>query len=597
MSFKAFPGFRQLAFVLVFGAAAGAAFFVVERVPGPVVDRLIRLEVERLADKWREIVLSEIDDPEQVFASGFVSPQTSAQLNLIPRASDAFRFKLFRPNGTVFWSTRPTDVGNINTHDYYEEIVAQGGNYYLAEYAHPSEVFGLTLPPGKGTGLRYVTEVYRPVMSDGGFAGAMEFYADMTDMRAAYMAVVTPVLGGLMGLGLLMLAVVAGAIARSGSLQMREIEKRAEKEQELLGQQVQLAREVKLLGELNEWLQSSRSLDELFDMVAQFLSHLLPNGEGSLYVYSNSRDVLDGVASWNCGTHQAHIRPQDCWGLRRGRTYAFGRSEVDFPCAHVEDETGRPYFCFPILAHGETVGLLHIRAREGVTAERFRDEQRLAQVCAEQISMAIANVRMRDELRDQSVRDPLTGLFNRRHMAETLRKMVTMASRGGAPLAVVSVDVDHFKKFNDTHGHDAGDIALRSVGSALEQFCQGAETACRVGGEEFLLLLPGVDTAEAGKRLEALRRRIEEISVRYGGRLLPNITASFGLAHYPNHGDNPTDLIRSSDEALYAAKAKGRNRVEVAGGDEDAEGKAAPKAHVKGGTPAPVEVRPDVAAE
>jgi diguanylate cyclase (GGDEF)-like protein len=211
--------------------------------------------------------------------------------------------------------------------------------------------------------------------------------------------------------------------------------------------------------------------------------------------------------------------------------------------------------------------------------------------------MAIANVRMRDELRDQSVRDPLTGLFNRRHMAETLRKMIAAAGRDGAPLAVVSGDVDHFKKFNDAHGHDAGDIALRSVGSALEQFCHGAETACRVGGEEFLLLLPGVGTTEAVKRLEALRRRIEEISVRYGGRLLPNITASFGLAQCPGHGDNPTDLIRSSDEALYAAKAKGRNRVEIAGGDEEETGKRSRTAPGPGGPLAQANVRADVAAE
>jgi hypothetical protein len=357
MSFKALPGFRQLAFVLVFCAAAGAAFLVVERVPGPVVDRLIRLEVERLADKWREIVLAEIDDAEQVFRRGFVPPQASAQLNLIPRASDAFRFKLFRPNGAVFWSTRPTDVGNINTHDYFEEIVARGGNYYLAEYAHPSEVFGLTLPPGKGTGLRYVTEVYRPVMADGAFAGAMEFYADMTDMRAAYMAVVTPVLGGLMGLGLLMLGVVAGAIARSGRLRMREMERRAEKEQELLGQQVQLAREVRLLGDLNEWLQSSRSLDELFDMVSQFLSHLLPNGEGSLYVYSNSRDVLDGAASWNVGSHQ-HISDRRTAGAcaAGGPTPSAGARAISAapmcrktPCGLISASrswhTARPWVC------------------------------------------------------------------------------------------------------------------------------------------------------------------------------------------------------------------------------------------------------------
>lgn len=263
---------------------------------------------------------------------------------------------------------------------------------------------------------------------------------------------------------------------------------------------MQLAREVKLLGELNVWLQSSRSLDELFEMVSRFMTHMLTDCEGSVYVYSNSRDVLDGAASWNSGRVKPHIHPEECWGLRRGRTYTYGTSEVDFVCEHAEPHGDRPYFCFPILAHGETVALMHLKAAEGTSIDEFRAHQRLAQMCAEQISLAIANVQMRDQLHERSVRDPLTGLFNRRHMTDQLRKLLNRTGDTDPCFSLIYVDVDHFKKFNDNHGHDAGDMVLRAVGDVLDRACDGDEIACRMGGEEFMLVLPDLPPKQALER-------------------------------------------------------------------------------------------------
>jgi diguanylate cyclase (GGDEF)-like protein len=330
-----------------------------------------------------------------------------------------------------------------------------------------------------------------------------------------------------------------------------------------MDEQLRLAREVKLLGELNEWLQSSRSLDELFDMVSKFMTHILPNAEGSVYVYSNSRDVLDGWASWNGGDHKDHIHPDSCWGLRRGRVYEYGSGEVTFVCEHAEPHDGRPYFCFPILAHGETVGLMHLRAHSA-DCENFAANKKLARMCAEQISMAISNVQMRDQLHDQSVRDPLTGLFNRRHMTDSLRKGISRCQSQGSRLSLIAIDVDHFKKFNDNHGHDAGDMVLRAVGSVLEQACDGDEVACRPGGEEFTLILPDTTPEDALTRAELVRQAVEEVTVRYGEKALPRVTISIGVSHYPSHGTMPQDLMRAADEALYEAKARGRNQVYVA---------------------------------
>jgi len=329
----------------------------------------------------------------------------------------------------------------------------------------------------------------------------------------------------------------------------------------------QLNRETRLLSELNEWLQSCNSLGELYDMVAEFLSRLLPGCAGSLYIYANSRDVLEGSKAWNGGTVQPSMHPEDCWGLRRGHVYSFGEREIDFPCAHVGSAHVEQYCCIPVLAHGETIGLLHLEFRadaDGVFRREEVDEQRrLGLMCAEQISLAIANVKLRDQLRDQSIRDPLTGLFNRRYMLETCRREFSRAARGRQSVSILSIDVDHFKKFNDNHGHDAGDTVLREVGNCLETEFRNEDVACRFGGEEFVVVLPGAPLEIGARRAEELRAKIEGLSVRYLDNNLPRITISVGVASFPEAGDNPQSVLKAADDALYRAKEGGRNRVEL----------------------------------
>ena len=184
-------------------------------------------------------------------------------------------------------------------------------------------------------------------------------------------------------------------------------------------------------------------------------------------------------------------------------------------------------------------------------------------VCAEQISLAIANVKLRDQLRDQSIRDVLTGLFNRRYMLETCRREFSRAARAGQSISILSIDVDHFKKYNDNHGHDAGDMVLRAVGNCLENLFRNEDIPCRFGGEEFVAILPGVDADAALRRAEQLRSKVEDIVVRYLEKNLPRITVSIGVAVFPDAGDNPQTVLKAADQALYRAKEKGRNRVEL----------------------------------
>ena len=335
-------------------------------------------------------------------------------------------------------------------------------------------------------------------------------------------------------------------------------------------ERTKLNREAQLLAQLNEWLQSCKSLDELYQMVADFLAKLLPDCAGSLYVYSNSRDILESAKVWNGGTAPHGMHPDDCWGLRRGRTYTFGEQEIDFPCAHVGATHTAGYCCIPILAHGETIGLLQLTFKDGHAAAgqpRFSDEiteqRRLGAVCAEQISMAIANVKLREQLRDQSIRDVLTGLFNRRYMLETLRRELARAARAKQCVGILSIDIDHFKKFNDNHGHDAGDTVLRAFGGCLEKHFREEDVPCRFGGEEFVVLLPGATAEDAARRADSLRVEVEALALRYLDGTLPRITISIGVAEFPRSGDSPETVLKAADEALDRAKDNGRNRVEI----------------------------------
>ncbi|MEP2783609.1 MAG: diguanylate cyclase [Pseudoruegeria sp.] len=552
--------------IVLFAALITIGFGVVRYVPTFVVDKMLARDIQIQAELWETRVINHVSDGAEVFNSQQLTEQDKDFLSNITLSSDIYRFNMFTPEGRVFWSSNEDEIGQMISESFFVDVLKLGNNYYSHEAVNASNIdnFYLHSQANDGSGLREVAEIFTPIVRNGETLGAIEFFTDITNARDTFILRVQLALALICGVVLALVSIIVFILRRSSTLSVKRLHLQSNNERKLMDQQMQMAREVRLLGELNEWLQSSRSLEELFDMVGKFMTHILPCCEGSVYVYSNSRDVLDGCASWNGGHHKDHIHPEACWGLRRGRTYTYGESEVDFVCEHIEPCDGRAYFCFPILAHGETVGLMTLKSTATASKEDFSASKKLSQMCAEQISMAIANVRMRDQLHDQSVRDPLTGLFNRRHLTESLRKMIARSVKDGSPLSIVSIDVDHFKKFNDTHGHDAGDMVLRAVGSAMVQLCDGDEVACRQGGEEFMLLLPDLPKEDVFARAEKLRHTIEKITVRYGEKNLPKITISVGVSHFPDHGTIPQDLMRAADDALYEAKANGRNQTIIA---------------------------------
>ena len=279
--------------------------------------------------------------------------------------------------------------------------------------------------------------------------------------------------------------------------------------------------------------------------------------------------MLEDVSHWGqTPPKQTLFSPDECWALRRGHLHAVGsQSQINPRCQHLQDETD-PCVCVPLLAQGKALGIIYLSQSESSESETLRKRQRhLAETTSESISLALANLTLRESLRSLSFHDSLTGLFNRRFMEETLERELIRVARLDKPLAIAMLDIDHFKKFNDTFGHDAGDVVLKEVACRMMRFRLGTDIACRYGGEEFILILPEIVSDQVLARLEQLRRSISEISLAFHGKTLPRITVSIGISFFPIHGTDASTLIKIADDALYLAKNEGRDRIVMFDGD------------------------------
>jgi len=312
--------------------------------------------------------------------------------------------------------------------------------------------------------------------------------------------------------------------------------------------------------ELMHSLELAESVDESAGIIASYLPRLLPQLSGSLYLYNNSRDILERKAGWGGFEGEPDIiEALDCWALRRGSPHLFAGGD-GLACRHAADaQVDR--LCLPLVTQGDVIGCITVTGQE---LARKEENQRawIGQV-AEQLGLALSNVKLRVSLRQQSIIDPLTQLYNRRYLDEVLKRELARSSRSGTPLSVLVLDLDHFKRINDTYGHEGGDAILRKVAQALRENIRSGDVACRMGGEEMIVLLPECDTENAIKRADALRLVIAAGDVLHNGQRI-GATASIGVASYPAHGHNTQTLVHAADLALYEAKHEGRNCVRVA---------------------------------
>jgi diguanylate cyclase (GGDEF)-like protein len=318
---------------------------------------------------------------------------------------------------------------------------------------------------------------------------------------------------------------------------------------------------------MTDMLQSATAREDANEVLRATAVHLLRGFGGSLYVFNNSRDRLDLSMTWgdHGGTKDGellipdHISPGECWALKRGKPHVNALGEGSLRCLHAP--AALVALEIPMVARGEVLGLLEIRAGGDDAETRLQGIRSIAMALADAMSLALSSIALRERLRNQALRDGLTGLYNRRFLEEMQERMALDADRRKAPLSAIMIDLDHFKKLNDTFGHSAGDAVLREVATAVLSCLRGTDVACRYGGEELAVLLPDCALDVAVARAEQIRARIAELS-RTGSAI--SVTASLGVASMPDTCMRAADLLPGADAALYEAKRQGRDRVVVA---------------------------------
>jgi diguanylate cyclase (GGDEF)-like protein/PAS domain S-box-containing protein len=323
----------------------------------------------------------------------------------------------------------------------------------------------------------------------------------------------------------------------------------------------------KLQNEFGEILQSCVSLDEAYEAVAKYMPRLLPGTSGVLYRIDAAQARGDKAVGWGLGdAADSNFASHDCLAVRRGQPRCVADSAAELNCHHVTAPPPGSYACLPLSAQGELIGLLHVRQTGADDAELFDTEARWGAFMSagEHIGLALANLTLRETLRKQATQDNLTGLYNRHYLDARFEQEFDRTQRKGAPLAVVMLDIDHFKRFNDTFGHAAGDHVLTELGKVIRSAGRKSDVACRYGGEEFLLFMPETAAQVALKRAEEIREAVKKLHLTWEGQALGAVTLSAGVAAYPEHGSDPAALLRCADQALYRAKELGRDRVVLA---------------------------------
>jgi diguanylate cyclase (GGDEF)-like protein len=359
-----------------------------------------------------------------------------------------------------------------------------------------------------------------------------------------------------------------GVMAQTFNVMAERLQARVRDEETIKEGLAERVNELDLLNHMGERFQACLTLEEAYDVMSQLVPRLFPAQASAVFASSAERNMVQAVAKW--GPHPVGataFSTEECWALRNGRLHIVEDTTTGLLCRHLPIPVPRAYLCTPLVAQGNTLGVLYVAslpADEAATAGLTRAKQRLAEAAAAQLGLGVANVQLRELLRNQSIHDPLTGLFNRRYMEETLGREVLRSRRSGHPLGLLMVDVDGFKQQNDALGHHAGDAVLRELATVLQANLRKEDIACRYGGEEFVLVLPDASLDNAARRAEQLRLTVKQMRLVRDSVPLRPITVSIGVAGFPEHGAEGEALLRAADEALYQAKREGRDRVSVA---------------------------------
>jgi len=324
-------------------------------------------------------------------------------------------------------------------------------------------------------------------------------------------------------------------------------------------------RQMQLMNRMNELLQSCITPDEAYRVITLCAADLFPGHNGSLAILPSRNENLEVVSRW--GTEvlmEPSFALDACWALRLGQIHEVVDLETGLLCHHFQHPPQGGYFCLPLTVQGEMLGVLSLIDNTIKRGEHPPGLKQLAVTVGETIKLSLSNLKLRDELRSQAIQDPLTGLFNRRYLDETLPRELNRAQRLGTPLCVVMLDMDGFKQFNDAFGHGPGDELLRTFAEVLRKYLRKSDISCRYGGDEFVLIMPDSPIADTQQRVEQIRIHLKELQqVQHAGQQLDIVTLSAGIASMPEHGSTESELLKAADEAMYTAKQGGRNQIVV----------------------------------
>ena len=345
-------------------------------------------------------------------------------------------------------------------------------------------------------------------------------------------------------------------------------------------------RRIAIFNKMSEQLQACLSREEAYPIINYFVQKLFPAKAGAIFIYDRQDNFFKTATSWKTTLlGEKKFTIEDCLSLQKKKMHISLDSQQESCCRHLCRAEGRSSICIPMLAQGDIFGILHLQKRTPSKLSRPKplldeastdisiDIQHLAVTMADFFSLALVNIQLRETLKQQATRDPLTGLFNRRYMEDTMSREISRANRQGTPLGIIMLDLDHFRRFNNKFGHEAGDLALQEVGNFLQKNIRKEDIACRYGGEEFTLILPGASLEITRQRAEMLRHNVQNLKIKYKDKKLDNISFSLGVAIYPDHGQTQDAVIQAADEALYRAKHAGRKQVKLANNTKQPPGK------------------------
>jgi diguanylate cyclase (GGDEF)-like protein len=306
----------------------------------------------------------------------------------------------------------------------------------------------------------------------------------------------------------------------------------------------------------------------------RYAEQLFPADHGAVYMFNESGKFMEAVCMWGKEPIEHSFTPEDCWGLRGGHLYTAEAPEnLNVLCRHIRargiSRNQMNTMCVPMMAQGETIGMFHIRSEQkagdtaNINAKRKFAKEQLVVAVTEHITLALSNLKLQDTLRQQSIHDSLTGLFNRRYMKDSLEREMYRAKRHNSPFGLIMLDIDFFKKFNDEYGHDVGDMVLEKVGRMVKMTIRPEDIPCRYGGEEFLIILPGAGQEGTNMCASRLIEETRKLKVKSKGSLMSGVTVSMGIASFPLNGDAIESVVKAADNALLAAKNSGRDCVVI----------------------------------